>query len=376
MTPRVGESLEDFKLRRNAADRAREARRWVASRRVVNHDAGTETTTYIPERESYERPAGYVPDRISVNVDGEGNVTQRWEKLKLDDQAKWEAVQAAIDEMHQTLPRVTVDYCPPAAAHDTKLVGYPIGDHHMGMLAWWREVGASYDLDIGEALLTKAVDYLVDRAPPAKQALIVGLGDFLHYDSMSAVTPKHGHILDQDSRAGKMVRAGVRVMRRIIERAAMKHEHVHVIFEPGNHDPFSALWMKELLATKYEDEPRITVDTDPGAFHHYRFGKNLIATHHGDTVRKLDKLPGIMASDWPDDWAATTHRVWWTGHTHAQEWQSYNGCNVEVFPILPPPDAYAHMLGYHKIERKMQAIVFDFEDGEVERYSFRPEMVK
>jgi hypothetical protein len=367
MTP--DEMMADIKRRKEARD-------WQASRRVVNQATGAETTTYIPEREAYVRPDGYVPDRISVNVDGEGNVTQKWEKLKLDDAAKHEAIQAAIDEMHKTLPRELAIPLECPIVNTNQLVGYPIGDHHMGMLAWWREVGASYDLDIGEALLTKAIDYLVDRSPPAQHALIVGLGDFLHYDSMAAVTPKHGHILDQDSRAGKMVRAGVRVMRRVIERAAMKHEAVHVIFEPGNHDPFSALWMKELLATKYEDNPRITIDTDPGAFHHYRFGKNLIATHHGDTVKKLADLPGIMAADWPQDWAETTHRVWWTGHTHAQEWMSFNGCNVEVFPILPPPDAYAHMLGYHKVERKMQAIVFDANDGEIERYSFRPEMVK
>jgi hypothetical protein len=370
-TPRKGESYDDMRAREN--ERRRE---WRATKRTINHRTGDETTTYTPLREPFSPLDGASLARRSTLVDAEGRVIQSWQIEKPDDKARWETLQAALDEFKKDLPREPAIPLECLIVNTNQLVGYPIGDHHMGMLAWWREVGASYDLDIGEALLTKAIDYLVDRSPPAQHALIVGLGDFLHYDSMAAVTPKHGNILDQDSRAGKMVRAGVRVMRRVIERAAMKHEFVRVIFEPGNHDPFSALWMKELLATKYEDNPRITIDTDPGAFHHYRFGKNLIATHHGDTVKKLADLPGIMAADWPEDWAATTHRVWWTGHTHAQEWMAYNGCNVEVFPILPPPDAYAHMLGYHKVERKMQAIVFDAEDGEVERYSFRPEMVK
>jgi hypothetical protein len=366
-TQRIGESREDFL--------ERERQRWHARKRVVNSATGAESTTWVPEREGYEPLIGGQLARRSTLVDDEGKVVQQWVIEKPEEkarQAALEAVLAAFKQDHVPFPPIPAPM-PDVFEGKDLLTGYPIGDHHMGMLAWWREVGQSYDLDIGETLLLQAVDHLVERSEPARYALVASLGDFFHYDSMNSVTPEHGNILDADGRAAKMVRAGARALMRTIERAAEKHQFVHVICEGGNHDPYSTIWLMELLRIRYENNPRITIDNNPSAFHYYRFGANLIGTHHGDKT-KLDKLPLIMATDRSADWGETTHRVWWTGHTHDHARYPYTGCDVEVFPILPPPDAYAHSHGWRS-KQKMMSIVFHREDGEVSRYTFKPSML-
>jgi hypothetical protein len=254
------------------------------------------------------------------------------------------------------------------------LVVYPIGDHHMGMLSWKHETGVSYDLDIGERLLTKAMQYLVDRSPPSQTALIVVLGDFMHYDSTTPETPEHSNPLDSDGRHQKMVRAAIRTIRRTIEMALAKHDKVHVIIEIGNHDLFSMAWMMESMAAIYEDNPRLTVDTNPSWFHYYLFGKCLFGVHHGHGV-KMEDLPILMAQDRSEDWGQTRHRFWLTGHIHRRVALDHGGCSIESYRILPPPDAWAFNKGYRP-KRDMHAVVYHREFGEQGRNIVSPWMLE
>jgi hypothetical protein len=251
---------------------------------------------------------------------------------------------------------------------------YPVGDHHMGMLSWKHETGSSYDLDIGEALLGKAITHLVGTTPACDRCAVVFLGDFMHYDSFDAVTPTSRNMLDSDGRFPKMVRAAVRTMRHAIETAAARHREVLVIIEIGNHDLASSIFLMECLHNIYENNPRITVDTTPSHFHYFTFGKNLIGTHHGHEA-KYAALPGIMATDRAALWGATEHRAWWTGHIHSQKVFDFPGCSVESFRILPPADAWAHNKGY-RAQRDMKAIILHHEYGEVARYTVNPSMLE
>ena len=367
-TPRKGETREEMK-RRHAANGTGG---WRAIKRTIDQRTGNESTVYVPERAPYEQLPGFMLRGRSTLVDGEGNIIQRWEKERVEDVERWELLQAAIEAMKDDIPRAPVIE-PPGVTREG-LVSYPVGDHHLGMLAWKHEVGASWDIDIAENMLGSATNYLVEYSPPTEHALIAVLGDFMHYDSMLAMTPNHGNILDADGRAAKMVRAGFRAVRRMIETVASKHRYVHVIMEFGNHDPYSTLWMLEGLRSKYEDNSRIIIDTSPSAFHFYRYGSNLIATHHGDKV-KPEKLPGIMAADRAQDWGATSHRTWYIGHRHERQHWDFPGCSVEMMRVLPGSDAYTHMLGYRSL-RNMVAITYHKTEGEVGRIRVTPEMLK
>lgn len=309
----------------------------------------------------------------STLYDKDGAVRLTWVK----EDHKREAIAALAAEIVEgfrtELPRSEY-ILPEAMPLSDLLTVYPVGDHHLGMLSWAEETGASYDIKIGEQLLRGAIARLTSRAPAGSSGLLIFLGDFLHYDSLEAVTPKNRNPLDTDSRFHKIARSAIALMRVSITLCLERHSHVHVIVEPGNHDPCSSILLMEALGMHYENELRVTVDTTPGKFHYYHFGKVLIGTHHGDTVRKMADLPGIMATDRPLAWGSSSHRMWITGHIHKDSVLDAPGCRVESVRILPPSDAWAHTQGYRPT-RDMKAIVFHKEHGEIERYVVNPKMV-
>lgn len=330
---------------------------------------------YAPANDMmHPAPPGFQVKGTSTLYDLQtGEARIQWVKTKQD--GSDEALQAIIDGLKDEVPRCEATTEPTTEFTDV-LVGYPIGDHHIGMLAHSEEADTDYDIGHAEALLRQAMARLSHAVPASQEGLIAVLGDFLHFDGWSAVTPTNGHLLDADGRFYRVVRAALRILRYAVSCALMRHKRVTLSITIGNHDLASAVWLMEALAMFYEDEPRVVVDTSPSHFKYHRFGKNLIGIHHGHgRAAKPADLPGIMASDRAADWGETAHRTWWTGHIHTKTGFETPGCTVESFRILPPADAYAANMGYRS-KRTMQAIVFDREYGERERHTITPEMMR
>lgn len=320
---------------------------------------------YSPEHDlTHAVPDGYKLKGASTLYDRNGAPVLQWVKSSEDRERQVEIMREACIALTQDLPKLeprkpTGDY------RDDLLVAYPIGDPHIGMLAWAPETGDDWDLSIAEQVHCGAMQALVGAAPASRQALIVNLGDAFHYDSLAPVTPRSGHHLDSDGRYAKMVAVGVKIIRQCIEAALDKHESVHIINAPGNHDETGALWLSIALSHIYENEPRVTVDTNPSVFAYYRWGKNLIGIHHGHTCKPA-ALAGVMAADRAVDWGETLHRYWWMGHVHHESKREYPGVSVESFNTLASKDAYAANGGWRSRE-SMQAICLHREHGEVGR---------
>jgi UDP-2,3-diacylglucosamine pyrophosphatase LpxH len=309
-------------------------------------------------------PPGFEVKGVSTAYRPDGSIAYQWVKSRIDPEQQAAIMAAAFRGMAEDLPRV--EPRPARGNYMAELLtGYPIGDPHFGMRAWAAETGDDWDLAIAEQVHCGAMAALVAAAPPTEQAVIVNLGDALHYDSMEAKTPRSGHFLDADGRYAKMVRVWLKVIRQCIESALEKHQRVHVINVQGNHDETGAIWTSVALSAIYEREPRVTVETSPSLFSYYRFGKVLIGAHHGHTC-KAANLPSVMAADRPDDWGQTRHRYWWTGHIHHESVKEFPGVSVESFNTLASKDAYATAGGWRSRET-MQAIVLHVEHGEVAR---------
>jgi hypothetical protein len=323
-----------------------------------------------------------VPDGFSVKgvstyykvaPDGSRVPVAQWVKTKADEEHRFAVmldamqealapVRGAADPIEQRLPEVPRTVHAPADL----LVVYPMGDPHLGMYSWAAETGNDFDLDIGEALLFAAADQLVDVAPPADQALVINLGDFFHSDNNSNRTSRSGHALDVDTRWAKVLAVGIRVMRRIIDRALEKHRIVRVINEIGNHDDHSAVMLSLALGAYYEREPRVEIDMSPERFHWHRFGKNLIGVTHGDGC-KITKLPLLMAHDRPEDWGECPHRRWYTGHVHSDRSFEDGGVTVETYRTLAGRDSWTHASGY-RAGRDMKCDVLHRERGFLTRH--------
>lgn len=199
------------------------------------------------------------------------------------------------------------------------------------------------------------------------------LGDFLHSDGISPVTPTSGHVLDADGRFSKVVQVAVRILRRMVDLALMRHEKVLVLMAEGNHDISSSIWLRAMFAALYEREPRVEVIDSPLPYYAYQHGKTMLAWHHGH-LRKNDQLPLLFAAQFPKLWGATTKRYVHTGHRHHVEEREHSGMTVIQHPTLTARDAYAARGGWIA-ERQATAITYHAEYGQVARNTVVPEML-
>jgi len=321
-------------------------------------------------------PDGYKVKGVSTYYDKDGKAAGQWVKSSIDEERQETIRRAAMEAFAQTLPRVKPRKAAgdPAAYSARLMACYPIGDAHIGMMAWPEETGEAWDLKIAEEMHTSAMAALVEMAPACEEAVIVNLGDWYHADNMEGVTSRSGHKLDMDSRYAKMARTGVRIMRTMVETALSKHKRVRVINAVGNHDDTGSLMLSICLANIYEHEPRVIVDTNPTPCHYIRHGATFVGVHHGHSI-KPERLPGVMATDRPKDWGETTHRYWWMGHVHHQSvMKDHPGVSVESFRTLAAKDAYATWGGY-RAPRDMKVILLHDQHGEVGRYTVTPEML-
>jgi len=299
-------------------------------------------------------PAGHRVKGVSTLIGKDGGVKQQWVKTQ-ETRELPEDVIARMFERLPTLPAREPIPAPSVGATDLLAV-YPLGDPHVGMLAWAREGGASFDLEIAESLLTTAIRDLVKRGPAADQALIANLGDYLHYDNDAQKTTRGQHTLDVDGRNLKVYEAGLRIFQTIIDACLEKHSTVIVDNAAGNHDSNSSFWLALCLRSHYRNNPRVEILIDPKARHYHRFGAVLIGIAHGDRG-KIMEFDRDMAAERAEDWGATRHRMWLVGHVHHSQVKEVKGCTIETFRTLAARDSWHAGQGYYAT-RDMHRLVF------------------
>jgi hypothetical protein len=254
---------------------------------------------------------------------------------------------------------------PVKPANDDLMVVIPMGDPHFGMHAWWQDAGEDFDLGMAEKLTCSAVDRLVASSPSASTGLLLNLGDMFHANNQNN-TSKSGHQLDVDGRWPKVQQVGLRAMLHCARRMLEKFSRVIVRINRGNHDDESSYALSLMMSCFFHNEPRITVELSPAVVWYYQFGKVLIGSTHGDTIKGKD-LIGVMAADKPVEWGETKHRYWMVGHVHHQDAKEYPGGVVEYFRTLAARDAWHAGQGY-RAGRDMRLLVMHREHGEIERH--------
>lgn len=290
-------------------------------------------------------PEGHRLRGISTLVDGKGRIGAQWIKTTAE-QERNKLIAALVRELPKTIGvrsgRVSVS----AGQVDAdRMAVYPLGDPHIGLLAWAKESGADFDLKIAEDLMVGAMRDLVLRGPRAAEALIVNLGDFFHADNGDNHTTHGTHTLDVDGRTPRVLQVGMRIMVSLIDAALEHHKRVTVDNRIGNHDAYTALWLSIALGAYYRNESRVTIPVSETHRSYYEFGTNLIGCTHGDRAKAND-LGAIMAAEKPEAWGRTKHRIWLCGHIHHQAVKEYRGVRVESFRTLAARDSWHAAQGY------------------------------
>lgn len=327
---------------------------------------------YAPGHWSDGVAPGYLMGKVTVQR-GPNGVERVWERQSPDQAETAAAMEAAFAAMAAELPRLAPSE-KPLHTSDNLCTVYTLTDSHVGMLAWRKEGGADWDLAIAERTLFGCFEQMVSSAPDSAVGIVNQLGDFLHFDGLTAMTPTSGHLLDADGRFGKIVDVAIRILRRVIDLALAKHEHVHVIMAEGNHDIASSVWLRKMFAVLYENDPRVTVDQSELPYYAYRHGATMLAFHHGH-LKKNDQLPILFAAQFPAMWGATTRRYCHTGHRHHAEEKEHSGMTVTQHPTLAARDAYAARGGW-VADRAASAITYHKQHGQVGRVTVCPEMLE
>lgn len=324
--------------------------------------------------EQFAVPDGHAIKGVSAFVDADGRTIGKWIKTSEDAAQREAAMRAALDAFKDELPRAA-PIQGPLFGNEMLLNQYTITDNHLGALAWDEETGGGdYDLAIGERLLVDWFEAAIRCAPPASKAVLAQLGDFLHYDSFKSITPEHGHVLDADSRYPKMVRTAIRVLRRVIGLLLAKYQEVELILCDDNHSPTAEVWLREMFAAFFEDEPRLKVNTHPGTYSYVEHGMVSLFYHHGHR-RGIKDVDSVFVGKYREIYGRTKFSYAHIGHLHNDELKTTNLMKVERHETLAAPDAYAANGGWLS-GRSAKVITYHREFGEVGRNVLTPDMVR
>jgi hypothetical protein len=304
-----------------------------------------------------EARGGWIHDYDS---DGKKVGTTRWQAPQDDPATLLDRVRDAFDNLPAAKP---VDA--PKHHNADLMTVYPIADAHVGMMAWGKETGEDYDTRIACERITEWMGRLVDCSPMSAEALILDVGDLLHADDQTNMTPRGGHILDVDTRYFKTVDATIAALVAATNYALIRHQRVTVKILPGNHDPHACLAIVFALAAHYRDEPRVTVLKEPGEWYVQRWGNCLLSAHHGHGG-KPERMVMFLADQHAAIWGQTRHRFLWTGHMHHLKAADIGGVQWEQLRALTAKDAYAVSNAY-TARAQLQGITLHKERGEISR---------
>lgn len=316
----------------------------------------------------FQLPSGFVAsgysELIKADEDDPLNRIVYWVKSnrKLVDQL--EECRSVIEAMADDLPKLKPSQYLGNVKTKNHFTVIPIGDPHIGLRTWSREVGIDWDVKIAQRVYANVFNRLLKRTPDTNEVVVFNSGDFFHADNIRGETERSGHKLDLDGRPSYWLEAGVGIMKMLLSMCLEKYSKVHFVSTPGNHDDMLGQALGISIKHIYEAEPRLTTQIEPNPFQYVERGNILLGFCHGHSCR-LAALPGKMADDQNEAWGRTSYRHWFTGHVHHNQWiqfKEHPGCTVESVGILPPRDAYAYGAAYGG-SRGTQLCVFDQHKG-------------
>ena len=359
----AGTKIIDISRKYGISDRVIRIRKAKLAKKGVGH--GRDVSHLVPD--------GYKIKGTSSLVDEFGNTKLQWVKTDTDAERQVELMKAVIEGMKSEItpgaPVKTV-----RAKRDDKLLNlYTVSDFHLGMLAWADESGDDWDMKMAEDLFSRWFDAAFQKAPDAGTGVINLLGDFAHFDSLVAVTPASGHALDADTRYQKLVRYMIRMVRRVVDRALVKHKNVRLLIVQGKHDESGMIWLAEMFSTLYDNEPRVFVDTSPDVYKMVQHGKTTLFFHHGHKAR-FDAIEPVMIAKFRKAFGESVYSYAHVGHLHHQKIVESRNMIVEQHRTLAAKDAYASRGGWMS-GRSANVITYSAEYGEVARLTISPEML-
>lgn len=327
---------------------------------------------YSPEHDWHNPvPDGHKIKGVSTFYDENGNLLRQWVKSQTDEERQFEILCERLDKTLEGI-RSFKPTKPPKGADENLLSLLTITDFHLGMYAWEAETGDDWNVEIARDVFLNSVHDMIQASPKSGTGILCQLGDFLHWDGILSVTPSSGHILDADTRYGKLVELAMSVMAEAVKMMLKKFDKVVVVSAEGNHDISGSIWLRKYIKHLFADEPRLEVVDNEFPYYAYLHGDTMLAFHHGHKV-KLAQLHKLFASEprFRSMWGDASYTYIHTGHYHHEKLVEDGGAIAEQHPTLAGRDAYASRGGWVS-RRGAKVITYNKSDGEVARVTIRP----
>ena len=308
---------------------------------------------------------------VSTYYNADGQATAQWVKSQTDQARQIQILIERLEEACSGLPKFKPTKAP-VASDDRLLSLLTITDFHLGMYAHEAESGDNWDIKIARDVFLNSIHDMIKSCPKSQVGMLCQLGDFLHWDGILSVTPSSGHILDADTRYGKLVELAMSVMTEAVRMMLKRFGKVIVVSAEGNHDISGSIWLRKHLKHLFADEPRLEVIDNEFPYYAYLHGQTMLGFHHGHKV-KLPQLAKLFASEprFREMWGRALTTYIHTGHYHHERVVEDGGAIAEQHPTLSARDAYAARGGWVS-QRGAKVITYDTIDGEVARHTVRP----
>ena len=253
-----------------------------------------------------------------------------------------------------------------------------LSDLHVGKLAWDKEVGSDYNVDLAKKVFLEALKNLVYQSVRCfgVEEFILNIGgDFFHTNGSLNQTANGTNMNDVDTRYQKIYIKGLEILTEAIDfLASFEGVKVKLYVVQGNHDKATSFYLGESLKAFYRKEKDIEIVNDPHIRKYHKYGVTSYMLTHGDC--KDDGLPLTFATEKPDYFASSEYRYIFLGHLHKSSRKVYltenevGGVVSRRLNSLSVMDAWHNENNYYGAKRMANALIFDKDNGQVAEFNY------
>jgi len=146
-----------------------------------------------------------------------------------------------------------------------------------------------------------------------------------------------------------------------------------VIMAEGNHDMASSIWLREVLHSMYENEPRVNIEISPDPYYCFQWGNVGLFYHHGHK-RNVNNIDAVFAAKFKKVFGECEYLYGHIGHLHHKKLIESILMIIEQHRTLAAKDAYASRGGWMS-GRDSTVITYHKKYGEVDRKTINIKIV-
>lgn len=237
----------------------------------------------------------------------------------------------------------------------------PIMDLHLGKMAYDKEVGSGYNVDLARSVFNEIIDGVIEEVGNKKfEKIIFPIGnDFFNFNNVDGSTTG-GTRQDNDMKWKQLFLVGIELLIDGIAKLS-KLAPVEVFYVQGNHDTQISFYATSNIKSWFRNDDNVTVEVTMSPRKYIEFGNVLIGFAHGDKEKK--RIDSIMQVEARESWGRTKYHEWHLAHFHSEQTRENGGVIVRHLSSPTGSDTWHCESGYVGAIRKCQCFIWSKDYG-------------